>query len=870
MEKLNMKNAFFSNFKLYKDIYKAGTMISLTNEKHLLLVLRTIGYRIITMCLLSTKETSRFRMLHNFGKFLIKMTKNHGATYTVKYLKAAQMSIQKRLSGSKLRSLRSIEPDYNFPRLSKCGLPNVIKTLDRRHICSNNLKIIRLYLSIFSIYRIIKIPFNPKLNTITDNFSGSHIILSDFNRWLTINSSTILGRFLKFNKEDLTVTNILRLVKSSPLGPLSYTRLFDSYISLRNNKIIFDNILEYLKKTKSHNILTLFHNIEFLLMKFGIRGIKAFREVSGPLGKLSFKEEAAGKLRIFAMVDVITQSLFNPLHLQLFKLFKNIPNDCTHNQNQGFKYAQELSLKYNKSYGFDLSSATDRLPLSSQTAILNSLFGIGKEWSTILVERDFIISTNNYNIPLQSLKYSVGQPMGALSSWDMLNLMHHLMIQFIACQLRKSTIDSWYDQYVILGDDLVLFDKDIADYYLFFCKELGVTINLSKSIISKDRPVLEFAKRTSVNGNDVSALSFKELLTSNNFFGRLSVTNRLVEANWGKDLWKLFIIGNKRAKDKTLDRIYPLVGYLTQLFQNNKITLDQILSLITSKDHPVNFFGRNINWMKPGSITLVVKKYFKTKEIDLSVIQKRDRFEAMKNINIAKHIMINKILFIINKVESINPLINRINILDHIITSPQLEDYYAYQMEQGKSLELEKPITERWYWMDPNFKLFKEGFIQWSSFSNIFFNTKSGSYPDLRLISQGLDIDTTFDTPSRLWHMKMDLMYLNEFKQDKIKFFKTKKFLDLSLDILIKHHTEAMSVLADLEFYKYDPDLNKEKLDNPLKVLDFIKDIKNPLFKTSSEFIFFDDQYFDIDAFSGKRKGMKPEFDVSTFWKIKK
>jgi hypothetical protein len=179
---INNKSAFFSNFKLYSDVYKAGSMISLTNEKHLLLVLKTIGYRIVTMSLLSTKETSRFRMLHNFGKFLFKLTKNHGEMYTVKYLKAAQMSIQKKLSGTKISSLRDLEPNFPFPRLSKCGLPNSIKARDRRLICSNNLKIIRFYLSLFSIYRIIKVSFNPKLNTITDNFSGSQMVLDDFNR----------------------------------------------------------------------------------------------------------------------------------------------------------------------------------------------------------------------------------------------------------------------------------------------------------------------------------------------------------------------------------------------------------------------------------------------------------------------------------------------------------------------------------------------------------------------------------------------------------------------------------------------------------------------------------------------------------------
>jgi len=77
------------------------------------------------------------------------------------------------------------------------------------------------------------------------------------------------------------------------------------------------------------------------------------------------------------MVDIITQSLFYPLHNKLFSLFKSLPNDCTHDQAKGFRYAQALSLKYNRSFGFDLSAATDRLPISSQKAILNSLYGIG-------------------------------------------------------------------------------------------------------------------------------------------------------------------------------------------------------------------------------------------------------------------------------------------------------------------------------------------------------------------------------------------------------------------------------------------------------------------------------------------------------------
>jgi len=51
------------------------------------------------------------------------------------------------------------------------------------------------------------------------------------------------------------------------------------------------------------------------------------------IGKLSKKAEAAGKIRIFAMVDVWTQSLLKPLHLALFDFLKSLPNDGTFDQN---------------------------------------------------------------------------------------------------------------------------------------------------------------------------------------------------------------------------------------------------------------------------------------------------------------------------------------------------------------------------------------------------------------------------------------------------------------------------------------------------------------------------------------------------------
>jgi len=155
------------------------------------------------------------------------------------------------------------------------------------------------------------------------------------------------------------------------------------------------------------------------------------------LGQLSFKEEAAGKLRVFAMVDVFTQSLLHPLHDYLFGIFKKLPNDGTHDQSRAFDIAQGLAEKYNGSFGFDLSSATDRLPVAVQSYFLSIIFDnhkFGKLWEYILVQRPYYISNNKYGFEKGNIYYSVGQPMGALSSWAMLNMIHHMMVQYCYCQ----------------------------------------------------------------------------------------------------------------------------------------------------------------------------------------------------------------------------------------------------------------------------------------------------------------------------------------------------------------------------------------------------------------------------------------------------
>jgi hypothetical protein len=76
------------------------------------------------------------------------------------------------------------------------------------------------------------------------------------------------------------------------------------------------------------------------------------------------------------MVDIWTQSILKPMHDQLFRLLKSLPNDGTFDQQAAVKRASVKALAAGHSFGYDLSAATDRLPITLQTHIVSIFFGL--------------------------------------------------------------------------------------------------------------------------------------------------------------------------------------------------------------------------------------------------------------------------------------------------------------------------------------------------------------------------------------------------------------------------------------------------------------------------------------------------------------
>jgi len=250
------------------------------------------------------------------------------------------------------------------------------------------------------------------------------------------------------------------------------------------------------------------------------------------LGKLAIKLEPAGKIRVFAMVDAWTQWIMWPLHSWIFSILKQLPEiDGTFDQlfpvkRLQDKYASNDELSKGKTFSsIDLSSATDRLPLKLQQSVLRSLLRdivpdstlFSLAWGDLLVKRSYKLGPSikklqqeGDELPL-GVKYTVGQPMGALSSWGMLALTHHAIVQYAA---QRSGRVNWFVDYAILGDDIVIADAQVSGHYRQILSEIGVKAGLAKSIISRSKFVVEFAKKFFVDKTQADMLPLKECIAT--------------------------------------------------------------------------------------------------------------------------------------------------------------------------------------------------------------------------------------------------------------------------------------------------------------------------------------------------------------------
>jgi len=510
---------------------------------------------------------SLVKVIISYIRFLYVLNKRNGSAFVAKYLKSCVSLLMQSISGPRHHS--SHELGIAIARTGS-GLPRVIPSVHRHHIRAGNTYYIRLWLSLLSIYRVLDFIGKLKIDTIVKPGNAKidfdevrrAVVSLKIRESLEVKSQT---NFYPFWIPSSSPTSTKRVLKEDDrtkvLLPSSYSTSIGSILnaaySLAHSPDILKSMIDFAKGMAVKGPVLTY--LEFILSVKGLfklpynlnlkrladkNTIKTvtYKDVS-PLGKLAFKIEPAGKVRVFAMVDPFTQWLLAPLHKSIFAFLRTLPSDATFDQRGAVNaFAERLKKeKILEVYSFDITAATDRIPGIVQADVLtHSLWrgSVGNHWLSLLVNRWYAIPFPEWdpsavlakrlgfdpnNLPdnvrgvrfmwkgkmqtfIVAVKYIVGQPMGALSSWGMLALVHHVVVRMAALRVNKP----FFDFYMVLGDDLVIADKAVANAYLAIMKEWDVGINLSKSIISNNGS-FEFAKRFFYKYQDVSGLSFKEM-----------------------------------------------------------------------------------------------------------------------------------------------------------------------------------------------------------------------------------------------------------------------------------------------------------------------------------------------------------------------
>lgn len=92
----------------------------------------------------------------------------------------------------------------------------------------------------------------------------------------------------------------------------------------------------------------------------------------------------------------------------------------------------------------------------------------------------------------------------------MLALTHHFIIQFCAIEVG---LKCWFEDYVVLGDDVIILNKEVAFRYKMVMKQLDVGISPTKSVQSSTG-FFEFAKKFGGVEEDLSPLPVKAFMAA--------------------------------------------------------------------------------------------------------------------------------------------------------------------------------------------------------------------------------------------------------------------------------------------------------------------------------------------------------------------
>lgn len=382
---------------------------------------------------------------------------------------------------------QSFEP-IKFRKSDKKGFPKALHPL-KKYLLSDDPQQVRTVLTLLRAVYHFESQAKPQVTSIV---TPSNVTVEEL-PWFDdfVDYAHYWAKPFKVSQSSWKPSDLHVTTKAGPSG-LALISCVNDLFALVKDKRLFNTIQHYLMVSNQKELLNYMKYIYGSFQKDPIVPSKT-------LSRLAFLPEGGNKTRTVAIGDYWSQCALKGLHKGLMMSLKKMTTDGTYNQGNLASVMLTKTKEGKPIYCFDLTTATDRFPVVLQQVVLGSMTSDEQAyyWRMLLCGRDFTTIDG-------SVRYSVGQPMGLLSSWAAFAVTHHVIIEFAAASVGLKS----FRDYIVLGDDVAIFNSKVAKRYRNILMELEVPISKDKSIISAEGsvPCGEIAKRIFKAGHEISPI----------------------------------------------------------------------------------------------------------------------------------------------------------------------------------------------------------------------------------------------------------------------------------------------------------------------------------------------------------------------------
>jgi hypothetical protein len=428
--------------------------------------------------------------IQEYNSWINTLAHHHGIRYTTKVLKDLHSTAKLSVIGVRV-PLGSL--GGKWVTTYHTGIPKVLPNLNK--LCTGSYYERRLAVTITSYVELLRVKPEIDLKSITDPFKGQKAEVQLWAQWCEDYSKRHWTKVrTPAHDDDRYHTSMSR----GPNGGASLlSRGIDSlYLVGGPHWTLFKEACSLWKRYDLVKSAIETSN-QLVSMKDKISH-KAYHLEQGHLARLIPVPDKAGKTRTVYCLTWWFQELLHKFHKDLYRILYSIKEDGTRNHRNAAAQVKLWTAEGRKLWSVDLSNATDRFPMELQVAVVAGLHGtrFAQIWKRIMGVKPW--SGTEY------VSYSVGQPMGAKTSWAAFSLTHHTILRLL-CQAHGISGQA----YVIVGDDIVISNDKVATSYMGLLEDFGVDYSPKKTISPEkaDASVAEFAKRIFRDGLEYSPLT---------------------------------------------------------------------------------------------------------------------------------------------------------------------------------------------------------------------------------------------------------------------------------------------------------------------------------------------------------------------------